>query len=104
MQGVATPAALKVKDLLARQWVIVPEPPLSDPDADLLWEAEQAAQRIHALAESPDVKQFFERRVIATGLSDNARVEVVRGLKAGDEVALEDPTLPNDKKKDDNDD
>ena len=49
-------------------------------------------------------KQFFEKRVIVTGLSDNARVEILRGLKAGDEVALEDPTLPNDKKKDDNDD
>jgi hypothetical protein len=30
----------------------------------LLWEAEQAAQQIHALAERPDVKQFFERRLI----------------------------------------
>ena len=49
-------------------------------------------------------KQFFEKRVITTGLSDNARVEIVSGLKAGDEVALEDPTLPNDKKKDESDD
>jgi len=49
-------------------------------------------------------KQFFEKRVIATGLSDNARVEIVKGLKAGEEVALEDPTLPNDKKKDESDD
>jgi HlyD family secretion protein len=49
-------------------------------------------------------KQSFEKRVVTTGLSDNARVEVIAGLKTGDEVALEDPTLPNDKKKDDNDD
>jgi HlyD family secretion protein len=49
-------------------------------------------------------KQYFEKRTVATGLSDNARVEIVKGLKAGDEVALEDPTLPKDKKKDDNDD
>jgi HlyD family secretion protein len=49
-------------------------------------------------------KQFFEKRVVTTGLSDNARVEIVSGLKAGDEVALEDPTLPNDKKKDESDD
>ena len=39
-----------------------------------------------------------------TGLSDNSKVEIVKGLKAGEEVALEDPTLPADKKKDDNDD
>lgn len=49
-------------------------------------------------------KQFFEKRVIVTGLSDNARVEVLKGLKPGDEVALEDPTLPIDKKKDESDD
>ena len=29
---------------------------------------------------------------------------IVKGLKAGDEVALEDPTLPQDKKKDESDD
>ncbi len=49
-------------------------------------------------------KKWFEKREVATGLSDNARVEILRGLKLGDEVALEDPTLPADKKKDDNDD
>ncbi|MEO8033904.1 MAG: efflux RND transporter periplasmic adaptor subunit [Acidobacteriota bacterium] len=49
-------------------------------------------------------KRYFDKRVIVTGLSDNARVEIVKGLKAGDEVALEDPTLPHDKKKEENDD
>ncbi len=49
-------------------------------------------------------KTFFDRRVIVTGLADNSRVEVLEGLKPGEEVALEDPTLPLDKKKDDNDD
>jgi len=49
-------------------------------------------------------KTWFDRRVVTTGLSDNAHVEIVSGVKAGEELALEDPTLPNDKKKDDNDD
>lgn len=49
-------------------------------------------------------KQYFDKRVVVTGLADNARVEIVSGLKPGEEVALEDPTLPADKKKDDNDD
>jgi HlyD family secretion protein len=49
-------------------------------------------------------KQFFEKRTVVTGLADNSRVEILSGLKAGEEVALEDPTLPADKKKDDNDD
>ena len=48
-------------------------------------------------------KKFFDRRTITTGLADNARVEVLSGLKAGDEVALEDPTLSK-KDQDDNDD
>jgi len=48
-------------------------------------------------------KKFFEKRVVVTGLSDNAHVEILKGLKAGEEIALEDPTLPNDKKKDNDD-
>jgi HlyD family secretion protein len=49
-------------------------------------------------------KRWFTKREVATGLSDNARVEILRGLKPGEEVALEDPTLPADKKKEENDD
>jgi HlyD family secretion protein len=49
-------------------------------------------------------KTFFEKRKVVTGLADNSRVEIVSGVKAGDELALEDPTLPQAKKKDDNDD
>jgi hypothetical protein len=41
---------------------------------------------------------------VVTGLSDSARVEILKGLKLGEEVALEDPTLPADKKKDESDD
>jgi len=49
-------------------------------------------------------KRNFEKRVVVTGLADNARVEIVKGLKTGEQIALEDPTLPADKKKDENDD
>jgi HlyD family secretion protein len=49
-------------------------------------------------------KKWFDKRTVVTGLADNSRIEIVKGLKAGEEVALEDPTLPADKKKDDNDD
>ncbi len=48
-------------------------------------------------------KKFFDKRVVVTGLSDNAHVEILKGLKLGEEIALEDPTLPNDKKKDNDD-
>jgi multidrug efflux pump subunit AcrA (membrane-fusion protein) len=46
-------------------------------------------------------KQFFDQRTVVTGLADSARVEILSGLKAGEEIALEDPTLS---KKDDEED
>jgi len=64
LEGIGTPEALKLQDVLARQWKVLPEAPLGDPDADLLWEAEQAAQQVHELAERPGVKQFYERRLL----------------------------------------
>ncbi|MFA6956276.1 MAG: efflux RND transporter periplasmic adaptor subunit [Thermoanaerobaculia bacterium] len=39
-------------------------------------------------------KDFFEKRVVETGLADNSKVEILKGLKTGEEIALEDPTLP----------
>lgn len=64
LNGIGTAEALKLKEILARKWEVLPEASLGDPDADLLWKAEQAAQQVHALAERPDVKQFYERRLI----------------------------------------
>ena len=65
----------------------------------------EAAKKKQNDKDNKDVwKTWFDRRVVTTGLSDNAHVEILSGVKAGEEVALEDPTLPNDKKKDDNDD
>jgi multidrug efflux pump subunit AcrA (membrane-fusion protein) len=46
-------------------------------------------------------KDFFEMRTVETGLADNSKVEILKGLKVGEEIALEDPTLP---KGDENDD
>ena len=46
-------------------------------------------------------KKFFDRRVVVTGLADNARVEIVSGLKAGEEIALEDPAVSKDADEDD---
>ena len=54
-------------------------------------------------AEKDAWKQFFDKRVIVSGLADNAKVEILSGLKPGEEVALEDPTLPKDKKEDNDD-
>lgn len=54
-------------------------------------------------AEKDAWKKFFDQRVVTTGLADNAKVEILAGLKAGEEVALEDPTLPKDRDQEDDD-
>ncbi|MBL8216365.1 MAG: helix-turn-helix domain-containing protein [Bryobacterales bacterium] len=64
LNGIATPEAERLKELLARNWQILPEPSLSDSESDLLWEAEQTAQSLHSLSENPEVRQIFERRLI----------------------------------------
>jgi HlyD family secretion protein len=68
------------------------------------WDPKAKPMTKEAKADKDAWKKSFERRTVVTGLADNSRVEILSGLKAGEEVALEDPTLPADKKKDDNDD
>ena len=68
------------------------------------WDPKAKPMTKEAKADKNAWKKSFERRTVVTGLADNSRVEILSGLKAGEEVALEDPTLPADKKKDDNDD
>jgi HlyD family secretion protein len=43
-------------------------------------------------------KERFELREIETGLASFEKVEVTAGLKPGDEIAVEDPTRPREKK------
>jgi HlyD family secretion protein len=69
--------------------------------------AEQAKQKKtpeqQKQAEKDAWKQFFDKRVVTTGLADNAKVEILAGLKAGEEVALEDPTLSRKDQEEDDD-
>lgn len=64
LNGIGGDGAERLRAQLKRHWQLLPEPALGDSDADLLWEAEQSVQNIHALSEQPDVKQFFERRLV----------------------------------------
>ncbi|HEX2834409.1 MAG TPA: efflux RND transporter periplasmic adaptor subunit [Thermoanaerobaculia bacterium] len=52
-------------------------------------------------AEKDAWKKFFDKRVVVTGLADNAKVQILSGLKPGEEVAIADPTVT---KKDNEDD
>ena len=42
-------------------------------------------------------KEKFDVREVETGLASVDKVQVVMGLKAGEEVAVEDPTRPKEK-------
>lgn len=64
-------------------------------------EKEKDEEKKDGQADKDAWKKFFERRVVVTGLADNARVEIVSGLKAGEEVALEDPAVTKDDEDDD---
>lgn len=46
-------------------------------------------------------KERFEMREVETGLSSFDKAQIVKGLKAGDVVAVEDPTRPKEKKSND---
>ncbi len=110
LKGIDTPESARVKTLLRRQWQMLPEPMISDPDGDLLWEAEQTAQKVHALSERPDVRQMFERRLAKYGaeittaaqcvVEKRYRVAFIGTIAVGKSTAicrLEGMELPNPK-------
>jgi transcriptional regulator with XRE-family HTH domain len=59
------PEAEQLKSALRRQWTVIERPGLDHPDQDLLWSAEEVAQKLRELAQQPDVKHAFERRLTA---------------------------------------
>jgi transcriptional regulator with XRE-family HTH domain len=63
LDGIGTPEAHRLSEMLARHWTELPRPPLDHPDQDLLWEAEKASQELAKLRERPDVRHAFERRL-----------------------------------------
>ncbi len=65
VEGINTPEALQLSEVLQRQWSILPRPPLSHQDQDILWNAEQAAKKLFMLSEQPEIKQSFQRRLEA---------------------------------------
>ena len=58
-----------------RAWLKLPEPPPTHPDAALLWEAEQALHGVATLADKPDIRNAFARRLEEFGfeLEQSAR-------------------------------
>lgn len=64
LEAIGTPEASEFAAILGRRWELLPTPALDHPDQQLLWRAEQMAARLKCLAEEPDVRQAFERRLL----------------------------------------
>lgn len=65
LSAIDTPEAAKLHELSQREWSVIPRPSLDHPDQDLLWNAEQVAKELVVLRERPDVRNAFERRLVA---------------------------------------
>lgn len=65
VEGINTPEAFRLSEMLKRQWTILPRPPLSHPDQEILWNAEVTAQKLHELSYQPETKQAFQHRLEA---------------------------------------
>jgi transcriptional regulator with XRE-family HTH domain len=61
--GIGTDEASKVQAVLQRNWLIVKRPQLNHPDSELLWLAEEAAQKLDLVRQKADIRLAFERRV-----------------------------------------
>src|SRR5690348_7834603 len=44
LEAIGTPEAARLRDVLQREWSVLPRPALDHPDEELLWEAEQVSQ------------------------------------------------------------
>ena len=59
----------------------LPEPPIGHPDRALIWEAEQALQSISTLAEDPDIRNAFLKRLDEFGEGLERAALLVLGTK-----------------------
>ncbi|MEN4880436.1 helix-turn-helix transcriptional regulator [Pantoea agglomerans] len=63
LEAIDTPEASRLRTIIERSWQVLERPSLDHPDQDLLWSAEEVAKQLTALAQKPDTKHAFERRL-----------------------------------------
>lgn len=63
MEAIGTPDALRLSQVLERDWRYIQRPPLDHPDQELLWEAEEVCAELVELKSHPEVRHAFERRL-----------------------------------------
>ncbi|MBI5517149.1 MAG: helix-turn-helix transcriptional regulator [Deltaproteobacteria bacterium] len=81
-----TPGATRLREVIQRDWSILPRPAIDHRDHDLLWDAEQVARDLSALREQPDVRNAFERRLRA--FLDELQCTAALLLKRSHQVAF----------------
>lgn len=63
LDAIGTEEARQFRKTAGRIWRKLQKPPLGHPDESLLWEAEQALQRVEELSMKPDIKNIFVKRL-----------------------------------------
>ena len=63
LDAIGTEEARQFRKTAGRIWRKSLKPPLGHPDESLLWEAEQALQRVEELSMKPDIKNIFVKRL-----------------------------------------
>jgi HlyD family secretion protein len=87
-----------------QEFVYAKKPPAPKPAPSGLLSRVFAAEAKDApapkLEEKDRWKEQFEVREVETGLASTDKIQIVKGLDPGSEVAVEDPTKPREKKRD----
>ncbi len=65
LSAIGNEDAERLRAALGREWSVLERPGLDHPDQDLLWSADDVARQLRELAQQPDVKHAFERRLSA---------------------------------------
>lgn len=65
LSAIGNQDAATLRTALGREWSVLDRPGLDHPDQDLLWSADDVARQLRELAQQPDVKYAFERRISA---------------------------------------
>jgi transcriptional regulator with XRE-family HTH domain len=85
-KAINTPEALRLSEVLQRQWQFLPRPPLNHGDQDILWSAEQTVQKLRLLSESPETKRSFQNRL--EGYIEQIKNITERLLKRDHQIAF----------------
>ena len=62
LEAIGTEEALDLGETIQRDWLYLPRPPLGHPDEQILWEAEQALEKV-TLAKSDEIKNVIAERL-----------------------------------------